>query len=135
MLPVRFLFFWNIIDWEIIGGDVINYHYVFILPFAIFGIFAAIKNKKDVLLFILLMLYFTSFVLLFPGTARYRMPIDGFLIILGCYGIYELITNKNKRSYTAPCIVGYLILTYMMYEYSLQTKYFIKTIVEKIGLW
>ena len=35
MFILRFLFFWNFIDWEIIGGETFNYHFLFILPYAV----------------------------------------------------------------------------------------------------
>lgn len=135
MFVMRFLFFWNVIDWEIIGGETINYHFIFILPFAIFGTIFSLKNRKDISLLLLMILYFTSLVLIFQGTPRYRMPIDGYIIILGGYGIYEVVHRQRKKTYPIFFISAYFFLTYLLYRYSLQTKYFIRGLMEKIGLW
>ena len=67
MFAIRFLFFWNVIDWEILGGNVINFQYVFILPFAILGAFFALKNSREILALFLVILYFVSF-MFFPLT-------------------------------------------------------------------
>lgn len=135
MLLVRFLFFWNVIDWEVMGGSVINYQYIFIMPFAVMGTLYAVKFRKDVALILALILSFLSFVLLFQGTSRYRMPIDGFLIILGCYGIYEFTARRKKRIYSVVLTGGYFFMTYLLYKYSIYTKYFIKALMERMGLW
>ncbi len=135
MFVVRFLFFWNIIDWEILGGNVINYHYIFILPFAVLGTSFAFKDKKEVSFILLIILYFTSFVLLFPGTPRYRMPIDGYIIMLGSYGIFEIINRQKRKTMPTFCIGIYFLFTYFLYKYSLQTKYFVRSLMEKLGLW
>ena len=132
---MRFLFFWNIIDWEITGADTINYHYVFIIPFALLGTALGFKNKKDISLIILVILYFSSFVLLFPGTPRYRMPIDGYIIMLGCYGIYEFINKERKKVYPILGTGIYFLFTYILYKHSSQAKYFIKELMERLGLW
>lgn len=135
MFVIRFLFFWNIIDWEILGGNVINYHYIFILPFAVLGTGFAFKDKKEVSFILLIILYFISFVLLFPGTPRYRMPIDGYIIMLGSYGIFEIIKRQKRKTMPTFCIGVYFLFAYFLYKYSLQTKYFVRSLMEKLGLW
>ncbi|MBN1353749.1 MAG: glycosyltransferase family 39 protein [Candidatus Omnitrophica bacterium] len=135
MFVIRFLFFWNIIDWEIIGGDIINFQYVFILPFAFLGTFLALKSNKEIESILLVILYFASFTLFFPGFSRYRMPIDGYIIILGSYGIYRLMSNVKYRLYSALSISAYFLFTYFLYKFSSETKYFVKTLMQRIGLW
>lgn len=135
MLALRYLFFWNIIDWEVMGGEVVNYQYVFILPFAIAGALFALKTQKEVTIILLVMMSFISLVLLIPGTARYRMPIDGYLMILGCYGIYEFVSRQKTKAYPVILTVAYLFAAYLLYKYSIYTKYFIKAFMERIGFW
>ena len=135
LLIMRFLFFWNIIDWEILGGAIINYHFLFILPFAIGGAIYSFKDRKEILLISLLILYFSSLVMVFQGTPRYRMPIDGFIIILGSYGIYKFIEYQRRLTVAVSCMGAYFIFTYLLYKYSFHTKYLIKNLMETIGLW
>ncbi|UCD55391.1 MAG: glycosyltransferase family 39 protein [Candidatus Omnitrophota bacterium] len=132
---IRFLFFWGAIDWNVTEGDIINYHYVFILPFALLGTIFSFKNRKEIFVILLVILYFTSLILLFQGCARFRMPIDGYIIILGCYGIYELINRQREKIYLVALVGIYFFFTYMLYRHSLYIKYFIKSVMEKIGLW
>jgi 4-amino-4-deoxy-L-arabinose transferase-like glycosyltransferase len=135
MLAIRFLFLWNVIDWEVLGGDVVNYHYMFILPFAFLGTFFALKDKKEISLILVVAAYFIVPVLLFPGTPRYRMPIDGYIIMLGCYGIYALVQRQKEKAVPILCTGFYFLCTYLLYKHSLQTKAFIKGLMEMIGLW
>jgi len=135
MLVIRFLFLWNVIDWEILGGDVVNYHYIFILPFAFLGTFFALKDKKEISLILVMVVYFILPVLLFPGTPRYRMPIDGYIILLGCYGIYALVQRQKEKTTPILCTGFYFLCAYLLYKYSLQTKAFIKDLMKMMGLW
>ena len=132
---MRFLFFWNVIDWNVTDGNVINYHYIFIMPFAILGAIFSFKNRKEILILPLVVLYFTSLVLVFQGFARFRVPIDGYLIILGAYGIYGVIKRQKNKIYSYLSVGCYFLCTYFLYKYSLQTKHFIKTLMEKMGVW
>jgi len=135
VFPIRFLFFWNFIDWNVTEGDVINYHYIFILPFSLLGIMYSLKNKKDISILLFIILYFAALILLFQGAARFRMPIDGYLIILGCYGIHELVRGRKNKIFSISCISGYFLFTYVLYRYSVETKIFVRTLMENIGLW
>jgi len=135
MFIMRFLFFWSVIDWEIIGGDVINYHFLFILPFAFIGYRLAVKKRKKYLPLLLTVLYFSSMVLLFQGTPRYRMPIDGFVILFGCYGIRGSIHEKRYKIIPIVLTALFYVLTYFAYEYSLYTKAILRSAMRIIGLW
>lgn len=135
ILLMRFLFFWNMIDWNVTNGNVINYHYIFIVPFAIFGIFSAIKNRKDILAISLVILYFISLVLLFQGTPRFRMPIEGYIVMLGSYGIYIFTSRAVNRIRSVLLVLAYFIFTYVLYLNSSSVKYLIKNLVGYLGLW
>lgn len=132
---IRFLFFWNVIDWNVTNGDIVNYHFIFIFPFAFSGVFYSLKTGKDIITVSLVILYFTSLLAIFQGAPRFRMPIDGYIIILGCYGIYELINRQRRKIYPAGLINIYFFFTYLLYRHSLHVKYFIRSLMEKIGLW
>ncbi|NQU94909.1 MAG: glycosyltransferase family 39 protein [Candidatus Omnitrophica bacterium] len=135
MFAIRFLFFWNIIDWEILGGNVINFQYIFMLPFAFLGTFFAFKENKEIWNILIVILYFMSFTLLFPGFSRYRMPIDGYIILLGSYGIYGFVNKGGQKIYSLLYVSGYFIFTYFLFKYSAITKSFVKGFAERIGLW
>ena len=131
MFVLRFLFFWSVIDWEIMGGNIVNYHFVFIFPFFIFGILTSAKNWKKIALPLAIIIYFVSTTLLFQGAPRYRMPTDGLILMFGCYGIYKFIRNRFRIF----CLSIYFLFCYFLYRYSIHTKYILKEIMEKLGLW
>lgn len=135
LLVMRLLFFWNVIDWNVTDGNVINYQFIFILPFAIFGTLLSLRNKKDVFVPLAVIMYFTSLVFIFQGFARFRMPIDGYIIMLGSYGIYEFVKRHGNKMCSLAMAGGYFCFTYALYRYSVHTKHIIKTAMEKIGLW
>lgn len=135
MLLLRFLFFWNIIDWEILGGDVINYHYLFFFPFFIFGMIRSIQKRKDVFVPIAMIAVFVSLTLLFPGTPRYRMPADGYIIILASYGLYEFVMKNGRKLAAGAFIALYWSLCFFAYLYSVPVKYALRDLLSCIGLW
>ena len=132
---IRFLFFWNVIDWNVTNGDIVNYHFIFIFPFAFLGVFYSLRTGKDIITVSFVILYFTSLLVLFQGAPRFRMPIDGYIIMLGCYGIYEVVNKEKRKIYPVTLTSAYFLFTYFLYRHSLQVKYFIKGLMEKIGLW
>ena len=132
---IRFLFFWNIIDWNVTDGDIINYHFLFILPFALLGIIYSLRFRKESLFVLLVILYFSSLVILFQGAARFRMPIDGYIIIFGSYGVYEFVNRKKIKAIPILITASYFLLTFLLYENSLAVKYFIRNLMESIGIW
>ena len=73
--------------------------YGILLPFMIFGIYVLIKKKDRVWYFLTLpLVVHTLLHMLEHGLYRYRIPIDAFIIILGCYGVvvvYGLIRTRH----------------------------------------
>lgn len=135
LIIMRYLFFLSPIDWEIMGGEVINYHFVFILPFAMAGFVIALARRKDILFLSLISAYYFGLVLIFQATPRYRLPIDGYLIMFGCYAAAYIITNSRRRLLTISVIAAYFLFTYSLYFYSIDTKIFLRSVMERLNLW
>ncbi|MFA5147271.1 MAG: glycosyltransferase family 39 protein [Candidatus Omnitrophota bacterium] len=135
MFAVRVLFFLNVYDWEILGGETLNYHFLFVLPFAVLGSVFSLRRRKDAAILFLSIIYFAAFTLLFPGTPRYRFPIDGFIIVLASYGLVLFMRRYTNKVYPALAVSAYLIITYILYAQSLQVKYAIRELMRRIGLW
>ena len=70
-----------------------------LLPFMIFGIYILIKKKDRIWFFLSLpLVVHTLLHLLEHGRNRYRVPLDAFIIILGCYAminVYDLIRSRR----------------------------------------
>ena len=73
--------------------------YGILLPFMIFGIYVLIKKKDRVWYFLTVpLVVHTLLHMLEHGRYRYRIPIDAFIIILGCYAmvnVYDLIRSRG----------------------------------------
>lgn len=134
-LVMRILFFFNVIDWNCTDGNIINYQYIFIMPFFMIGLAWSISGRKDIGAMLFVIAYFTALVFVFQGTPRFRMPIDGYFIIIGSYGIYELVARAGRKAIALSVIIAYLFFAYILYLYSLQTKLLIKSLMERAGLW
>jgi len=70
--------------------------YGLLLPFFLFGIFYLLRKKSSVGIFILLVILTHTFIHTFLawGSRRYRLPIDGFIIIIAIWAaiiIYQKI--------------------------------------------
>ncbi len=73
--------------------------YGLLLPFMLFAVYFLIKQKTKIWVFLVFPLIIQTLLhLLQWGKSRYRIPIDSFIIILGSYGIYIMVTNfLDKR--------------------------------------
>jgi len=73
--------------------------YGILLPFMVFGIYVLIKKKDRAWYFLTLpLVVHTLLHMLEHGRYRYRLPIDAFIIMLGCYGVvfvFNLIRRKR----------------------------------------
>lgn len=73
-----------------------------LLPFMIFGIYIVIKKKDRIWYFLTFPLMVQTLLhILVLGRYRYRIPIDAFIIMLGCHGIilvFNYLTLKFKSS-------------------------------------
>jgi len=76
--------------------------YGVLLPFMLLGVYYLIKNKNKTVIFLIFpILIQTLLHVLQWGRYRYRIPIDGFIIILASYGfccIYNELKEKQLQS-------------------------------------
>ncbi len=71
-----------------------------LLPFMLVGIFHMIKERNRALVFLVFPIFVQTLLhVLLWGRYRYRVPIDGFIIILGCYGITETYDRIKKTEF------------------------------------
>ena len=132
---MRMLFFFNFIDWEIMGGGVINYHFIFFIPFAIAGMVVSAMKRRDAIFLVFVCGLFTSMVMIFQATPRYRLPIDGYLIIFASAVICDLVMRKRYGKIFAASISVYFIFTWALYVFPYWTKDIARTLMQRAGLW
>lgn len=72
-----------------------------LLPFMLYGIFKLYIRKNKWLLFLITPIILQTLLhILMWGKERYRIPIDSFVIILGCYGIIETYNFLKTKYFT-----------------------------------
>lgn len=87
-----------------------NIWFATVFMFGIVGILKSIKSKLNLggSLLILLLLYFCIMILIFNGEARFRYPIEPYVIIFASVGILYLY-NSFKSKFLAYSVIGFII--------------------------
>ena len=80
------------LKYVIIGGI----SFGLILPFFVFGLIVSRFMWRKLLLFHLLIIYYTLIHMMFFAVTRYRVAIMPFIIIIASYGFLALIKNMNR---------------------------------------
>jgi 4-amino-4-deoxy-L-arabinose transferase-like glycosyltransferase len=132
---LRMLYFWSPFDWEILGGNVYNYHFVFILLFSIIGMYILLERRKELFPLYFTILYFLSSIVIFQGAARYRISIDPYLIIFAVYAIYFLFKKYSNKILPTFIILTWFGINFLLYLNSDFTKESLKKIAQMIGIW
>lgn len=71
-----------------------------LIPFAIVGLLVLYKKRNNAVWFLLFPIAIQALLhFLMWGKERYRIPVDAFIIILGCYGI-SLVYETAKRRFS-----------------------------------
>ena len=105
LMGKKFIRFWNIVpNYE--GFSSFKYRIIsmlsdgIILPLSILGIILSLRIRRKMLLFYLIIIFFTFFHMIFLASIRYRVPIMPFMIIFSAYSIQQLMryTKKYERS-------------------------------------
>ena len=136
LIVMKFAFFWSPFDWYFFGSKgVYNYHYGFIFPFSLLGIFLCSRRWKEYGLLYLPVCYFTSISLLFHIEPRYRMPIDPFLIIFASYGLFHLFQKYVNKWIPVTITVSFFVANFVIYLYSDNAKEGMRYIFHVMGLW
>lgn len=132
---LKFVFFWSVFDWEIIGNGVYNFTFAFMLPFFVWGAIAGIKRFKDYFLLYTAVLYFQILALLLYGSPRFRVPCEAFISIFASIGIMCFFRKFSQKVYPAALLVLFFIMNVSGYFYSTQLKDYLKCVLVKLGIW
>jgi hypothetical protein len=94
--PFPWVFFLN--PWSLKHNILSFLSYGLLIPFLFIAIYYSIKSKNKYLYILLLPIavHFALHVITF-GLERYRHPIDAFIIIIGTYGIIQIIEKLKIR--------------------------------------
>lgn len=136
LIAVKVIFFWSPFDWYFFGNKgVYNYHYAFILPFSLMGMFLCAKKWREYVLLYLPIVYFALISLVFHVETRYRMPIDPFLIIFASYSFFYLYSRHKNKCLPVLIISGLFGINFLLYLYSDVLKQGARHILQITGLW
>jgi len=77
-----------------------------LLLIGIVGLIIALKNRRNVFLLVLVIVYFNILHALWGGRARYSVPIMPYVIMFAAYGLFNIIKkfqgNYRKTSWSSP---------------------------------
>jgi len=134
---LKFFYFWAPFDWEIIGYEkgIYNFQYVFMIPFAIFGMFLLLRDFKKFVPLYIPILYFLFMSLIFYGSPRFRMPIEPYLIIFFAAAIYKFFGIFRNKYKPAFLVSFYFLINFIMYLHSDVTKSVFRSLFEYARLW
>lgn len=137
LLPLKIAYFFSPFDWEIIGGGVYNFIYVFFIPFSLGGIIISLRRKKypSLHLLYLVIVYCFLLALIFYGSPRYRLIIEPYLIIFAALGIYYFFRKFSHKVIPILITVFYFSINLTIFFYSRLIKEGAKAIFQHLGLW
>lgn len=132
---MRSLFYWGFFDWEVQSGKEYNYLYAFILPFFILSCVSSLKKVEASRILFVIIAYFFLPLILSQGTVRYRLPIDGYIFILGAYSMVDLYEKSKNRWAFIGIVTAYFMFNYIMFLKSETAKEAVKYLMRQMGLW
>lgn len=132
---LKFIFFWSVFDWEVLGRGTYNISYAFMLPLFILGLFVNIKKWHLYTLLYVPILYFQGTALLFYGSPRFRIPCEPFIIIFAAVGIMYLFQRFYRKIIPAATLTLSLLVNVAFYFYAPLLRNYLKCIFIKVNLW
>jgi 4-amino-4-deoxy-L-arabinose transferase-like glycosyltransferase len=122
-------------DWELSGGKgIYNFSYAFILPFALWGIYVSLKEKKgQILLLPLVQCLFVS--LLFYGSPRLRLSVEPFLIVFAASVLHAFFEDRRRHAMAVRGLFTFYVMNVAAYFFSNDVKSFASGLLRGFGLW
>ncbi|MCK4460665.1 MAG: tetratricopeptide repeat protein, partial [candidate division Zixibacteria bacterium] len=97
------LLLWNLDDW-------LYFPFGLLLPLALLGIYVHRDRGRDLAPLYLFVLAYIPTIVLFLVTARHRLPLVPFLIILAAAGVVKLVHARRSRSGREWIVIGLVFL-------------------------
>lgn len=97
------LLLWNLDDW-------LYFPFGLLLPLALMGIYVHRDRRRDLAPLYFFVLAYSPTIVLFLVTARHRLPLIPFLIILAAAGVVKLVHARRGRSGREWIIIGLVFL-------------------------
>ncbi len=86
----------------------------FFLPLAVVGLVATWKNRKALIPLYIFMIGYIPTVILFLVTARHRLPVIPFVLIMAAAGIYQLYQLIKNRNWIKAGALGLIFVVVLM---------------------
>jgi len=132
---LKFLFFWSIFDWEIIGDGSYNISFGFMLPFFIWAFLVNIRKWRHYFLLYLPLFYYQAMALIFYGSPRFRVPCEPFIIIFAAMGIIYFFQKFSSRIIPSLLVSMFLLMNVAGFLYAPLLKDYTRCLLTKTGLW
>jgi 4-amino-4-deoxy-L-arabinose transferase-like glycosyltransferase len=132
---MRALFYWGFFDWEVGKGREYNYLYAFALPFFLWGLFSERRSAERSWVLSAVIAYFFLIIAVSQGVARYRLPTDGFLFLIASSTLFVIFERPRNKVLAVSAVSAYFLINYCAFLKSDYAKVFLKSLMERIGVW
>ena len=134
LIPIKFVSLWSPIHWEIYHTTVYDWSYVALWPFFFWGFLWLYRNKRNILLPIMMPMagiIITS--LIFYGSARLRFPSEPCFVLIASCAFHQAF---QKRSVLLNLMISLWIMInfYTSFHYA-EAKSFLKYLAVHAGIW
>jgi len=122
--------FWHVIDER---GRFVN-GYAFILPFFMAGAWLLRRRFGDLLPLYLYLLVLYGMAIIFFADARFRLPFESVLIIVGAFGIERFLSIFRRVYWGYGILAAFFLFNFYLRLHSLQVRLVLRSIAGALGI-
>lgn len=121
--------FWHVLDER---GRFVN-GYAFILPFFLAGFWLLRSRIGELLPLYLYMMVLYAMAIIFSADARFRLPFEGVLIIVGAWGIERFLSLFRRIYWGYSILAVFFLFGFYLRLHSLQVRLALRSIAGALG--
>jgi len=121
--------FWHVLDER---GRFVN-GYAFILPFFLAGFWLLRGRIGELLPLYLYLLVLYAMAIIFSADARFRLPFEGVLIMVGAFGIERFLSLFRRVYWGYGILAVFFLLGFYLRLHSLQVRLALRSIAGALG--
>ena len=121
--------FWHVLDER---GRFVN-GYAFILPFFLSGAWLLRRRIRDLAPLYLYLLVLYAVAIVFFADARFRLPFEGVLIMVGAFGIERFLTLFRRIYWGYGLLAAFFLLGFYLRLHSLEVRLALRSLAGALG--
>lgn len=121
--------FWHVLDER---GRFVN-GYAFILPFFIGGFWLLRRRLGELMPLYLYLLVLYAISIIFFADARFRLPFEGIMIIVGAFGIERFLSLFRRAYWGYGILAAFFLFGFYLRLHSLEVRLALRSIAGALG--